>query len=64
MYVFKKGTLFKKGMPPTEIEKIVRLLVLPLELFQDDLQCTLMIPVLLPFILRTILFLNPSFEKF
>ena len=42
------------------IFKKVRMLALLLQLFLDDLQCTLMIIASKPYIL----FLNPSFEKF
>ena len=40
------------------------MLVLPIQLFQDGLRCTLMILAPLPYILKPILFPNPNFEKF
>ena len=39
------------------------MLVLPLQLFQDGLWCTLMIVAPWPYILNPILFPNPNFEK-
>ena len=56
--------LFKCPLGDVSPKKIVRMLVLQLQLFPDDLQCTLTTPVLLPYILKPILFLNPCFEKF
>ena len=56
--------LFKCPLGDCVSKENMLMLVLPLQLFPDNLQCTLMTPVLLPFILRTILFLNPNFEKF
>ena len=40
------------------------MLVLPLQLFLEDLRCTLMTLGPEHYILKPILFLNPSFEKF
>ena len=43
---------------------IIRMLVLPLQLFQGGLRYTLMILALKPYMLKLILFPNPNFEKF
>ena len=44
--------------------KITCTLVLPLQLFQDDLRCTLMILAPYPYFVKPNLFPNPNFEKF
>ena len=44
-------------------KKIVSMLVLPVQLFQDALRCTLLILAPLPYILKPFLFPNPNFEK-
>ena len=43
---------------------MIHMLVLPLKLFQDVLQCTLMTLALSPYILKVTLFSNPNFKKF
>ena len=42
----------------------MKMLVLPLSVFQDSLRCTLMILTPLPYILKPILFPIPNFEIF